>query len=114
MIEALRALLEVVSGVAEVPRRRAQRIARDIVSQSGERASAVSQLAEDIVKRSRENAEMLRSMVSSEIRRQIRSLGLATREDVDRVAKRVRELERMSAARAKRPTAKAKQSARPS
>lgn len=111
MLEQVRAILQSVSGVAEIPRQQAERIARDLARQTEATASMISSLAEDIVSRSRQNAEMVRALVVSEVRRQIKGVGLATRDDFDRLARRVRDLE--NAAKPRPTTAKPKRPAKP-
>jgi BMFP domain-containing protein YqiC len=49
--------------------------------------------AEELTGRGRELAESLRSVVRSEIRRQLRGMGLVTREDIERLEERVQALE---------------------
>jgi polyhydroxyalkanoate synthesis regulator phasin len=96
MLDQIRSLLQSVSGAAEIPRQQAERLARDIAKQSGATASMVSGLAEDIMRRSRDNVELVRSLIVSEVRNQVKSLGLATRDDLDRLSRRIRDLERTS------------------
>ncbi|MGH9197947.1 MAG: phasin family protein, partial [Acidimicrobiia bacterium] len=93
VIDQIREAIRSASSVVEVPRKKAESLAREVVKRGEGAAGSVSSLAEEIVKRSRENAEGVRRLVSSEVRRQIKSLGLATKEDVDRLSRRVRELE---------------------
>lgn len=87
MIEHIRAILQAAGGIAEVPRKRAEELARELAGSSGGRGPVLT-LAEEIMKRSRENAAMVSSLVSSEIRRQIKALGLATRDDLERIQRR--------------------------
>lgn len=93
MLEAIENAIRMASAVVEVPRKQAERFAKELAKRGEVRASQVSSLAEDIVKRSRQNAEMVRTLISSEIRRQVRLLGLATKDDIDSLARRVRALE---------------------
>lgn len=88
MIEQIRAVLQAAGGIAEVPRKRAEELARELAGDSGGRGPVAS-LAEEIMKRGRENAGMVSSLVSSEIRRQIKALGLATRDDLERLQRRM-------------------------
>lgn len=104
MLDQIWDAIRSASSVVEVPRKRAESIARDLVRRGEAAASSASSIAEEIVKRSRENAEAVRKMVSSEVQRQIRLLGVASRDDLDRLSKRVRELE------AKIPTSRSKPS----
>ena len=108
MLEQLRAALEMASGLVEVPRQRAEKLAKEFAKSGGLGMSQVSSLAEDIMKRSKENAEMVRALVTSELKRQIKTLGLATKEDIDRLGRRIDRLEkaRKPAPRPKKPAAK--------
>lgn len=89
MLDQIRSAIQLASSVAEIPRQQAERFAKELSKRGELGTSQVSSLAEDIVKRSKENAEMLRSLVSSEIKRQVKALGLATRDDLDRLNRRV-------------------------
>jgi polyhydroxyalkanoate synthesis regulator phasin len=93
MLEVVRNAIRMAAVVAEVPRKQAERFARQLARSGEVSASQVSSIAEDIVRRSRQNADMIRTLVTSEIRRQVRLLGLASRDDVDALARRVRKLE---------------------
>jgi polyhydroxyalkanoate synthesis regulator phasin len=108
MLEQLRAALEMASGLVEVPRQRAEKLAKEFAKSGGLGMSQVSSLAEDIMKRSKENAEMVRALVTSELKRQIKTLGLATKEDIDRLGRRIDRLEkaRKPAGKPKKPAAK--------
>lgn len=99
MLEMIRSTLRMASVAAEIPRKQAERLARELSSRGEVRASQVSAVAEEIVKRSRQNAEMVRTLISSEIRRQLRLLGLASKDDVDALTRRVRQLESSGTAR---------------
>lgn len=101
MLDQIRTLLQTVSGVAEIPRQQAERLAKDLAKQSEAGAALVTGLAEDIVRRSRENAEMVRALVMNEVQRQVKALGLATNDEVERLSKRIRELERSRPSTAK-------------
>lgn len=96
MIDQIREAIRSASSMVEVPRKKAESIARDLARRGEGAAASVSSIAEEIVRRSRENAEAVRKMVASEVRSQIRLLGVATRDDLERLTKRVRELESKS------------------
>lgn len=113
MLEQIRTLLETVSGVAEIPRQQAERLAKDLAKQSEAGAALVTGLAEDIVRRSRENAEMVRALVMSEVKRQVKALGLATHDEVERLSRRIRELERTRPTSAKPKPPRLKPGAKP-
>jgi polyhydroxyalkanoate synthesis regulator phasin len=58
------------------------------------RAKDFQKLARTLIDRAERNRTELTRLVSKEISRQVKSLGLATRDDVDALRKRIRELER--------------------
>lgn len=89
MLNQIKNAIQLASSVAEVPRRQAEKFARDLVKKGELRASNVTGLAEEIVKRSQQNAQMVQSLITSEIRRQVKALGLATRDDLERLNRRV-------------------------
>lgn len=89
MLEQLRTAIQMASSVAEVPKQQAERFAKGLVKRGDLRNNQVSKVAEDIVRRSQENAQMVQALVGSEIKRQIKALGLATRDDVERLGRRV-------------------------
>jgi polyhydroxyalkanoate synthesis regulator phasin len=70
---------------------------RDVVgdlARRGEvRARDLQKLARTLVDRVERNRNELARLVQKEIRRQINALGLATREEVDTLRKRIRQLE---------------------
>ena len=80
---------------------RAQELARSLMQ--GQRKEQVSKAAQEILKWSTRSRERLSDFVRAEVSSQLRSIGVATREEVDALRKRVRELER---AQAKRPATK--------
>ncbi|HVE76619.1 MAG TPA: hypothetical protein VND22_07630 [Actinomycetota bacterium] len=88
MIEQIRSALQLASSLAEIPKQKAEKLARQIAG-GGTKSTQVGAIAEEIVKRSKENAKMAQSVISSEVRRQMKTLGLATRDDVDRISRRV-------------------------
>lgn len=81
------------------PRDRAQRIVSDLAKRGESRAKDLQKAAKDLAERSARNRRELASLVQKEIRRQIRSLGLATRDEVERLQRRIRELERSTPGR---------------
>ncbi len=89
MLEQVRNAIELASGLVEVPRRRAEKFARSLADRGELRPNQISSLVEDILRRSKENAQMVQAVVSSEVRRQVKALGLATRDDVERLNRRI-------------------------
>lgn len=89
MLEQVRNAIQLASGLAEVPRRRAEQFARGLADRGELGPNQISSLVEEIVKRSKENAQMVQALVSSEVKRQVKALGLATRDDIDRINRRL-------------------------
>ena len=75
----------------------AEKEKRDVVgdlAKRGEvRARDLQKLARTLMERAERNRNELRRLVQKEIRRQINALGLATRDEVDTLRKRIRQLE---------------------
>ncbi len=78
---------------------RTQRIVGDLAKRGESRAKNLQKAARDLAERSARNRREVVSLVQKEIRRQIKGLGLATRDEVDRLQRRVRELEKTSTSR---------------
>lgn len=75
---------------------RAQRLASGLAG-PGEAKDQVSRIAGELLQWSQRNAERLQTVVRREIESQLRTVGVATRADVDALAGRVRTLERSAA-----------------
>jgi polyhydroxyalkanoate synthesis regulator phasin len=76
------------------PRDRAQRIVSDLAQRGESRAKELQKAAREIADRSARSRREFGSLIQKEIRRQIKALGLATRDDIDRLQRRVRDLEK--------------------
>jgi polyhydroxyalkanoate synthesis regulator phasin len=124
-LDALRAYYELASGLTEASRQRAKEVAQLLASSGGlDQAigpigKQAQQIAEDLIATSRTNRQLLMSLVRAEVDRGIAALGLPTRDEVERLQRRVTRLEQAVAAegsparkeaaaatRATRPTAK--------
>jgi polyhydroxyalkanoate synthesis regulator phasin len=100
---------------------RAQQLAKGF-AEPGAAKDQIAKTAADILEWSQRNRQRLRSAIQDEIRDQMRQMGVATRDELDALRKRVRELERgagMTAsgrrrAAAKKTTAKRSAAKRPS
>jgi HAD superfamily hydrolase (TIGR01457 family) len=84
----------------------AQELARSLMQGQGK--EQISKAAQEILRWSTRSRERLVEFVRAEVSSQLKSIGVATREEVDALRKRVRELERAQGGRpaAKRSTAK--------
>jgi len=86
---------------------KAQEMARSLVQGQGK--EQVSKVAQDLLEWSHRNRERIVELVQREVKAQLKTLGVATRDDVDALKKRVRELERAAGPKpsaAKKTTAK--------
>jgi len=91
---------------------KAQQLAKALAG--GEGREQVSKVAHELLDWSQKNRERLVDVVQREVRSQMKTLGVATKDEVDALRKRVRELERATGTKpvprkrtsAKRSTAK--------
>ena len=91
--DALRNYLSLASGLVDVPRQQAVRVAKALVSQGEATAEQASSIAEDLVGTSRANRDALLQLVRYEVDRGLGRLGLATAEEVRELTDRVHHLE---------------------
>jgi hypothetical protein len=64
------------------------------------------QFTNELVRTSRQRADELAAVFRREVQRQVEVLGLATKDDVDRLERRVREVEKAGKAKTGKKTAK--------
>jgi len=83
---------------------KAQELAKSMVK--GQGREQVTKTTKDLLEWSSKNRERLADLVRSEVRSQLKTIGVASRDEVDALRKRVRELERAGKPAAKRTTAK--------
>jgi polyhydroxyalkanoate synthesis regulator phasin len=87
--------------------KKAQELAKSLMQGQGK--DQVTKAAHDLLSWSNKNRERLAQVVRSEVRTQLKQMGVASRDEVDALRKRVRELEKAQGGRkttAKRTTAK--------
>lgn len=101
MSDAVKAMLDTLDRLTPA---RAQQIAQQVMS--GEGRDQVTKFAQELVERSQKSRERLLGIVQSEVKRQLKTFGVASREDVEALKKRVRALERSSGAAPKKRAAK--------
>ena len=94
MQDAWRAYLEMALGLTEAPRKKAQRVAGDLVSRGGATAAQLQGLVEDLMSTGMANRESLINIVRFEVDRALGRVGLATAEEVQDLTGRVRDLEK--------------------
>lgn len=86
--------VEALNGITELTRSNAERIVRQL-SRTGEVATdQVGDTVQDLLDRSRRNREVLRAVVTAEVQRVVRSMGLATNDEVLSLRKQVADLKR--------------------
>ncbi|MFY9587359.1 MAG: hypothetical protein WAT66_07895 [Actinomycetota bacterium] len=93
MRDAIRRYVDAAQSLTEVPRERAERIARKLSGSGLIDRGQIRDVASDLVDRSRENRRKLTDFITREIRRQVSRLGLARTSEVERLAQRVQALE---------------------
>jgi polyhydroxyalkanoate synthesis regulator phasin len=103
MQDAWRAYLELAFGLTEASRKKAKKVAKDLMGKGGTTAAQLQSAAEDLVSTSRKNREGLVRLVRYEVDRALGALGLATADEVGELTNRVRELERQVRNGAERP-----------
>jgi polyhydroxyalkanoate synthesis regulator phasin len=94
LTDALRRYVDAVVGVTEVSRERAERIMSDLAKRGQSRTKDLQKAARELADRSSKNRNELMRLIQKEIGRQIGALGLATNDEVEKLRKRVRELEK--------------------
>lgn len=94
LFDAVRKYIDSAVGYTEVPRERAEKVVKDLAARGEVRARDLGKAARELAERSERNRQELVRLVQKEIRRQVHSLGLATRQDVERLQKRIRDLEK--------------------
>jgi polyhydroxyalkanoate synthesis regulator phasin len=87
---------------------KAQQLAQSVMR--GEGKEQVQKAAQDLLEWSQKNRQRITDLVRSEVRTQLAAMGVATKDDLDALKKRVRDLERGGAP--KRSTAKKRTAAR--
>jgi polyhydroxyalkanoate synthesis regulator phasin len=98
-------MIEAGMAFTEMQRSQARRIASDLLAQGQIARDQVSSTVDELVDLSRRRREELTSIVRNELQRQLGSLGLATREDLGRLERRMAALANAAPA-ARKATAK--------
>jgi polyhydroxyalkanoate synthesis regulator phasin len=83
---------------------KAQQLARSLLQGQGK--EQVAKAAQDLLEWSNRNRQRLGELVRSEVRSQLSAIGVATKDEVDALKKRVRELERGTKPTARKPAAR--------
>jgi polyhydroxyalkanoate synthesis regulator phasin len=87
--DVLKRLLDAGMTFTAMTQARAEEVIRDLVRAGEVQAEQAQSVVDELVDRSRRNSERLIDAVRSEIRQQVASLGLATKDDVERLERRI-------------------------
>jgi hypothetical protein len=105
VVDEIRRYLEAATG--KLSPKRAQQLAKSLAKGQGK--DQVAKAAHDLMEWSNRNRERLADLVRTEVRSQLKTVGVASRDEVDALRRRVRALETAQGARpetaAKRPSA---------
>jgi len=101
-------LVEAGTQFTELRRAQARRLASDLVAQGQLARDQVQSAVEEILEMSRRRSEELRELVRAEVRRQLGALGLATKDDLARLERKL-----TAAAPAKKAAAKSTATKKP-
>lgn len=86
-------MVMVSSGVIELTRQHAERVVKDLVQAGEVRRKQASVVVKDLMEISRANRGEFMRVIGAEVRTQIENLGLATKQDVERLERRIARLE---------------------
>ena len=86
---------------------RAEAIIKDLVKAGEVQTEQAQKAVEELVERSRRNSEKLAENIRKEIRQQVSNLGLATKDDITRLEKKIAAVSKPAARPAKKAAKKA-------
>ncbi len=104
MLDALRKFVE--AGREALTPEKAEELARALVKEGQARRDQAARLARDLTTWSRRSSERLMATIRAEVKDQISKAGLATKDEVEGLKRRVRKLESSGAPTRKATTAK--------
>ena len=102
----LRRYLDAGMAFTQLTRARAEAIVKDLVKAGELQREQTQDALEDLLERSRKNTDQLRDLVRKEIREQLASIGLATKDDIARLERKLSGGGAKTAAPAKKAPAK--------
>ena len=82
-------LIEAGMNFTELRRSQARQLVAELVTQGQLAREQATSTVDEMLELSRRRREDLRSFVQTEIQRQVRSLGIATRDDLERLERRI-------------------------
>ena len=91
MLDTVRRYVE--AGMEALTPKKAEDLAKSLVKQGQARRDQAAKLAKDILEWSRENSDRLGQLIRREVKKQIGKAGLATKDELESVKRRIRKLE---------------------
>jgi polyhydroxyalkanoate synthesis regulator phasin len=91
--DEIRRIALFASGVGDLTRHRAEQIAKELVKSGEVRRDQAAGWAKMLLDASRENRQEITRFVGAEIQTQVKALGLATKQDLDRLERRLERVE---------------------
>ncbi len=102
MLEDVRKFME--AAVERLTPAKAQELARSLAGAQGK--EQVAKFAQELLEWSHRNRERLTELVQREVKAQLKTFGVASRDELEALRKRVRELERAAGPPVKKPVPK--------
>jgi polyhydroxyalkanoate synthesis regulator phasin len=99
MMKRVRTTLQRASKVVEAPRRRTEDVVRRLAENPEFDLMDAPGMARELLHIGKEQAERVRSLLDERIRSRLSNIGLATQDDVDRLKRRIAELEASAASK---------------
>jgi polyhydroxyalkanoate synthesis regulator phasin len=87
--DMLRRYLDAGMAFTQLTRARAEAIVKDLVKAGELQREQTQDALEELLERSRKNTDQLRDLVRKEIRQQLASIGLATKDDIARLERKL-------------------------
>lgn len=97
MYRALQRYLDAATGLTTLTKAKAEQIAQQLVRQGEFATDNVGDVVEELLERQRRNREVVTALVRSETTRLVRAMGLATTAEVERLERRIQDLQRQVA-----------------
>lgn len=94
MNNAWQRYLEAASGLTNVTQQRAEQLVKGLVKQGEVAAERTEKLVDELVKRSEQNRKAASALVKSETEKAVGRLGLARKRDIDRLERKIDQLEK--------------------
>jgi polyhydroxyalkanoate synthesis regulator phasin len=108
--DMLKRYLDAGMAFTQLTRARAEAIVKDLVKAGELQREQTQERVDELLERSRKNTDQLRDLVRKEIRQQLSSIGLATKDDIARLERKLSAGGAKKAAPAKKATKAAKAS----